>query len=89
MQPAFWPQAPGQGSRHFWLMHASVGWHSELVVHSGPQPLALCASPKNPGRQAQTALLADPTAQSAFGPHGDGRQTSTGVLRHWPLESMT
>lgn len=44
-QAAFIPQTPGHGSRHFWLMHACVDWHSLFVVHSGPHPRLLCGSP--------------------------------------------
>lgn len=29
------PQVPGQGSMHFWFIHAFVSTHSELTTHSG------------------------------------------------------
>lgn len=31
------PQVPGQGSIHFWLLHAWMRGHSELCTHSGLQ----------------------------------------------------
>lgn len=34
---AFIPQVPGQGSRHFWFMHALFCIQSVLTVHSGLQ----------------------------------------------------
>lgn len=37
-QLALFPQVPGHGSLHFWLMQALFKEHSELTVHSGLQP---------------------------------------------------
>jgi hypothetical protein len=37
LQRALSPQEPGQGSRHFSLMHAWLLGHSELIEHSGRQ----------------------------------------------------
>lgn len=72
LQTALWPQAPGQGSRHFWLMHASWLGHSELIVHSGRQ---LGAWPRKVARQEQagTPLM---LRHSEFGPQGVGTQGS-------------
>ena len=46
------PQVPGQGSTHFWLLHASFWGHSELVTHSG---LQVGGAPIYPGTQEQMA----------------------------------
>lgn len=35
---AFWPQVPGQGSWHLFLIHALFHAQSELYMHSGRQP---------------------------------------------------
>lgn len=32
-QIAFIPHDPGQGSAHFWLLHARLLGHSSLIVH--------------------------------------------------------
>lgn len=37
LQRALRPQEPGQGSRHFSLIHARLLGHSELIEHSGRQ----------------------------------------------------
>lgn len=37
-QLAFWPQVPGQGSWHLFLMQALFEGQSELRTHSGRQP---------------------------------------------------
>lgn len=68
LHSALWPQVPGQGSRHFWLIHANEDRHSELLIHSGRQ---FGGNPENSGRQEHDGE--SPTAlHSEFGPHGDG-----------------
>lgn len=37
LQMAYNPQVLGQGSAHFWLIHALSKAHSELTTHSGLQ----------------------------------------------------
>jgi len=62
------PQDPEQGSAHFWLMHASVGPHSEFNTHFGRQR---GGAPMKLGRQEQAGLL--PTIwHLALGPQGEG-----------------
>jgi hypothetical protein len=46
------PHVPGQGSMHFWLLHALFKAHSELVTHSGRH---VGGEPIYPGTQEHTA----------------------------------
>lgn len=62
------PQLPGQGSRHFWLVHASFLGQSELITHSG---LQVGGAPTNPLMQLHTACMLF-CLHWLFGPHGDG-----------------
>ena len=66
------PHTPGHGSPHFWRMHACERGHSSLVTHSGRQPEK--GSPRGkPGRHTHCATP-PASRQSAFGPHGFGKQ---------------
>ena len=73
---AFWPHVPGQGSLHFWRMHARSRLQSWLNTHSGRQPIY--GSPWNSGRHVHS-----PLSHRVFEPHGDGLQGSdiTGSTR--------
>lgn len=72
---AFWPQVPGQGSSHLFLMHALFLGQSLLRTHSGRQPWY--GSPWYSGKQVHIPLL-----HSAFAPHGEGEQGSvTGITK--------
>lgn len=64
----FNPHVPGQGSIHFWLMHARFKAHSELLTHSGRH---IGGDPINPSTQEHTAwpFIA---LHLLFGPQGDG-----------------
>lgn len=62
------PQAPIQGSTHFWFWQASFKEHSRLTTHSGLQVGGLL---RYPGRHEQTACPCD-CWHWLFGPHGDG-----------------
>lgn len=62
---AFWPQVPGQGSKHLFLKQALSLGHSGLSTHSGRQ--ASYGLPEYSGIHSQA-----PSRQSAFGPQGDG-----------------
>lgn len=64
------PQVPGQGSLHFWFMHASAWAQSVLTTHSG---LHVGGLPMYPVTHVQTAkpLI---SLHWLFGPHGDGLQ---------------
>lgn len=64
------PQAPGQGSLHFWLLHASFWLQSEFAVHSG---LHRGGEPINVDIQEHTAWLLI-SLHWLFGPHGEGLQ---------------
>lgn len=62
------PHDPGQGSLHFWLMHAMSFGHSEFVMHSGRQFGGL---PRNVSRQAHDGEF--PTSlHIELGPQGEG-----------------
>lgn len=50
VQSALTPHEPGQGSVHFWRMHAKLLGHSALIVHSG---LQLGGDPKKLSKQEQ------------------------------------
>lgn len=63
------PQEPGHGSRHWLLMHALVGLHSGLMVHSG---LQFGGEPKKLGKQLQAGPLLATTVHWLFGPQGEG-----------------
>ena len=63
------PQDPGQGSWHFWLMHARWLAHSLLIIHSGRQP---GGAPTYPATQLQDGLSSTDTWHCEFGPQGDG-----------------
>lgn len=79
---AWIPQVPGQGSLHFWLMHASFGGQSELTTHSG---LHEGGAPIKPSIHEQTAWPLC-SLHLLFGPHGDGLQgfmCSTAIGKHW------
>lgn len=65
---AFNPQDPGQGSIHFWLTHAFVRLHSELITHSG---LHVGGLPIKPGTQEHTACPFI-CLHWLLGPQGDG-----------------
>lgn len=85
-QIALIPQVPTQGFLHFWLIHASFGLQSVLVIHSG---LHVGGLPKKPGRQVQTAwpLI---SRHWLFGPQGVGLQglVITGSIykkRYWKI----
>ena len=71
------PQVPGQGSLHFWLLHAWFCEQSALIVHSGWQVGGL---PIYPWTQEHTAwpLI---WRHWELGPQGDGLQgfVSTGA----------
>lgn len=62
------PQLPGQGSWHFWLVHASFFGQSELITHSG---LQVGGAPTNPLMQLHIACILF-CRHWLFGPHGDG-----------------
>lgn len=70
------PQDPGQGSTHFWFMHARLAEHSELIVHSGRQfggdPMYVC--------KQEQAGLSPITLHSEWWPHGDGRHGLIGTF---------
>lgn len=70
---AFCPQIPGQGSLHFWLIHANLSAHSLLLIHSG---LQYGGDPTYSGKQEHDGKPLR-TLQTAFDPHGDGWQGST------------
>lgn len=70
LQSVLRPQLPGQGSRHFWLVHASFFGQSELITHSG---LQVGGAPTNPFMQLHTACILF-SRHWLFGPHGDGLQ---------------
>lgn len=65
---AFSPQAPGQGSTHFWLTHALFKGHSELTTHSGRQA---GGDPTNVATQEHTAWPFT-SLHWLFGPQGEG-----------------
>lgn len=50
------PQVPGQGSLHFWLIHARWLEHSLLLTHSG---LQFGGVPTYSGRQEQEGVSPD------------------------------
>lgn len=68
------PQEPGQGSRHFWLIHAKWVGHSLLLMHWG---LQLGGIPINSDKQEQDGVSPF-TWHCEFGPHGDGTHGSIG-----------
>lgn len=72
---AWIPQAPSQGSLHFWLIQASSVRHSELITHSG---LQFGGMPINSDWQVQTAWSLF-SRHIELGPHGDGVHGFTGV----------
>lgn len=65
---AFSPHEPGQGSLHFWFMHARLVAHSELLTHSGRQ---FGGIPIKSLRQLH-AGVSPIGLHSVLGPHGDG-----------------
>ena len=71
---AFEAQRPGQGSLHFWLMHAKWLEHSLLLIHSG---LQFGGEPRKSGKQEHDGLSPD-TLHWALGPQGDGIQGLVG-----------
>lgn len=74
LQSAFKPQLPGQGSLHFWLIHARCNAHSLLLIHSGRQ---FGGVPVNSGKHEHDG--ASPIALHwALGPHGFGWQGFVG-----------
>ena len=75
VQIAFWPQLPGQGSRHFILIHAKLGGQSWFIAHSGRQ---LGGVPWKFVKQEHEGkpLL---SLQTAFSPHGLGTHGSFGT----------
>lgn len=71
MPQTFWVQ----GFTHLLLMHALSPGQSELITHSGWQPVMLEGIPWRPGRHLHTTV--SPTfSQRVFGPQGDGEQGS-------------
>lgn len=62
------PHIPGQGSLHFWLMHAKWLAHSLLLTHSG---LQLGGTPMYSGKHEQEGLSPD-ALHWEYGPHGVG-----------------
>ena len=64
------PQLPGQGSIHFWLLHARLWRQSVLTTHSGLQVGGL---PKYPLIHEQTPWPFI-SRHSLLGPQGDGLQ---------------
>lgn len=70
------PHVPGQGSTHLLFTQALLRSQSELVTHSGLQPVY--GSPKYSGKQIQepAPFL---SLQIAFAPHGDGLQGVSGL----------
>ena len=74
LHSALAPQEPGQGSRHFWFMHAKLVGHSLLLMHSG---LQYGGEPINSGKQLHEGEFSD-IWHWALGPHGDGWQTFIG-----------
>jgi hypothetical protein len=86
LHSAFTPQSPGQGSTHFWFLHALSEGHSAFVEHSGLQ--ATYGSPKYSGMHWHAAALFL-SEQTALDPHGEGLQGliisvgTTGVVILW------
>ena len=76
LHSAFIPQVPGQGSTHLLLTQALLRSQSELVTHSGRQPLY--GSPKYSGKHAH-----DPapflSLHTALAPQGDGLHGLVGL----------
>lgn len=81
VQRAWSPHVPGQGSVHFWLLHAWFWRHSELTTHSG---LHVGGLPMYPVRHEQTAwpLI---SRHWLFGPQGDGLHgcVTAGTAGRW------
>lgn len=75
LHSALRPHVPGQGSRHLLLTQALLRSQSELMTHSGLQPVY--GSPKYSGRQTQEPAPLR-SLHTAFAPHGDGLQGSRG-----------
>lgn len=84
LQIAPTPQDPGQGSRHFSLIHAKILVHSELMVHSGRQ---FGGVPMYPARQEHEGLSRI-FLHSENGPHGDGTQGFIGVGEYSGLRAV-
>ena len=77
---ALYPHNPGQGSMHFWFLHALSSGQSLLIWHSGRQ---FGGEPIMPGRQEQSHL--SPRFLGGFekGPQGlgsHGSSASTGAI---------
>lgn len=64
-----------QGFTHLLLMQALSPGQSELITHSGWQPVILEGIPWRPGKHLQTAV-SPIFSQMVLGPHGDGEQGS-------------
>lgn len=62
------PQEPGQGSLHFWFIHAKLLEQSSLMVHSG---LQLGGLPSNSGRHEHDGM-SWMFLHIAFNPQGEG-----------------
>lgn len=77
MQIAFWPQLPGQGSRHFILIHAKLGEQSWFIAHSGRQ---FGGEPWKFGKHEHDGkpFL---SLHMAFSPHGLGTHGSFGTSK--------
>lgn len=71
MQSVLKPQVPGQGSLHLLFTHALSCAQSELVTHSGLQPVY--GSPKYSGKHVQEPAPFC-SLHIAFAPHGEGLQ---------------
>lgn len=67
---------PGQGSLHFWFMHAKLFGHSLLLTHSG---LQFGGTPTYCGKQEQDGEVPE-TLHWALGPHGEGLHGSIGTI---------
>lgn len=72
-QCALIPHIPGQGSWHFWLIHALSERQSELTIHSGRQ---FGGDPTQISRHVQTACPLN-IRHVLYGPQGEGLQGST------------
>lgn len=69
-QSAPYPHTPGHGSIHLVFAHALSRGQSELMTHSGRQPLPV-GLPWNPGKHSQSALPPE-ARHSVLAPQGEG-----------------
>ena len=75
-QWAFLPHKPGQGSIHFWFLHALSVGQSELRMHSGRQ---FGGEPIIPGKQEQSQRSPTFLGGLEYGPQGFGSQGSSAI----------